>query len=165
QIKHGAYHSILVGFFRRSASFATACEASEVYKLVNDRGWAKNFPTSRTRPPFISTVLVDKTYASIYELWTVERFEDGYRVRNKGSKYWLTARGNDVDGSPAFRTESSKWYIQPAGNGKYKILTPDADLMVTVGQPRPGDRISLLLQQADGSEDQLWHFEPLDNYS
>jgi len=100
----------------------------------------------------------------VYERWTIERFEEGFRLQNFGSRFWLTARNNVVDGSSDFNPASSKWYIEPAGDGKFKILVPNKDLVVTALRAQPDYPVTLFLEPADGSEAQLWSFERIVDY-
>ncbi|KAF9273985.1 hypothetical protein BGZ68_001011 [Mortierella alpina] len=145
---------------------ATAAEAAGIFKLVNGNGgWAKNFPPGAGRPPFFTLVDVDNGFASIYERWNIERFEDGYQIRNEGTGFWLTAHGKEVGGSSELDEGQSTWYIQPAGNGKYKILVRNEDLVVTARQTQPGYPVTLILKPSDGSESQLWSFERTGFYS
>ncbi|KAF9557453.1 hypothetical protein EC968_007627 [Mortierella alpina] len=156
--------SSLVSFFV-VLLIATACEAARQFKLVNRQGWAKNFPSSGTRPPFITGVIVDYNFASVYERWTVETYEEGYKIRNVGTGFWLTARDGDVNGSSEFNEASSKWYIERAGSGEFTISAPNEDLLVTAVRTQPDYPLSLALRPADGSEEQLWRLEPVDYYS
>ncbi|KAF9555621.1 hypothetical protein EC968_008838 [Mortierella alpina] len=138
---------------------ATACEAAGEYRLVNDQSWAKSFPSSNTRPPLTSIVIVDTTFASVYERWTVEPFEGGYKIQNIGTRYWLTAHGDDVNGASEFNKADSKWSIEQAGFGTVRISVPNNDLVVTVVRHGPNNPASLALRPADGSEEQSWHLE------
>ncbi|KAG0051160.1 hypothetical protein BGZ89_003636, partial [Linnemannia elongata] len=131
------------------------------FRIYNDDSWAKNFPAGGGRPPFFTGVIVDDQFASIYERWEIERFEDGFRVQNIGTGYFLTAHNGEAQGSSEFDPETSKWYIERAGDGKYKILVPGQDLVVTAHRPKAEYPISLFLQSAEGSSAQLWTFEPL----
>lgn len=150
--------SSLVSFFV-VLLVATTSEAAGIYRIYNGNSWAKNFPAGGGRPPFFTGVIVDDIFASVYERWTVERFEEGFRIANSGTGFWLTARNKEVDGSSDFDSASSKWYIEPAGNGKFKILAPNKNLVITALRARPDYPVTLFLQPADGSDAQLWSFE------
>ncbi|OAQ25908.1 hypothetical protein K457DRAFT_140856 [Linnemannia elongata AG-77] len=140
---------------------ATTCKAAAQYRISNDNSWAKHFPPGGGQPPFFSSVLVDDNFASIYERWTIERFEDGFRFQNSGTGFFLTARSGEAQGSSEFDPETSKWYIEGAGDGKFKILAPGQDLVVTARRLKAEYPITLFLQPAEGSSAQLWSFERL----
>src|ERR1700744_317056 len=123
--------SSLVSFLAVLLLIATTSEAAAIYRIYNGNSWAKNFPPGAGRPPFFTGVIVDDNFASVYERWTIEPFEDGFRIANSGTRFWLTARDEEVDGSSEFDAASSKWYIEPAGDGKFKIKTPNKDLVIT----------------------------------
>ncbi|KAF9925669.1 hypothetical protein BGZ67_008500 [Mortierella alpina] len=143
---------------------ATAAEASGVFRLYNGDSWAKNFPSGGTRPPFNTGVTVDDNFASIYERWTIERFEEGYRIRNAGTGFWLTARKSEVTGSSEFDERYSKWYIEKAGEDKFTIKAPNQDLVVTVRRTQDNYPATLYLEPAEGSESQRWRIERVDGY-
>ncbi|KAF9278060.1 hypothetical protein BGZ88_000820 [Linnemannia elongata] len=149
--------STLVSFFV-VLLLATTCKAAQ-FRISNDDSWAKNFPAGGGRPPFFTSVIVDDGFASIYERWAIERFEEGYRIQNIGTGYFLTAHNGEAQGSSEFDPETSKWYIQSAGDGKFKILVPGQDLVVTAHRPKAEYPISLFLQSAEGSSAQLWTLE------
>ncbi|KAF8926928.1 hypothetical protein BGZ52_005044, partial [Haplosporangium bisporale] len=138
---------------------ATTSEAAVLYRINNGDSWAKNFPPGAGRPPFLTEVIVDNGFASVYERWTVEPFEEGFRIANSGTGFWLTAHNEEVYGSSDFDPASSKWYIERAGDGKFKILRPNKDLVITALRARPDNPVTLFLQSANGSDDQLWSFE------
>ncbi|KAH7054947.1 hypothetical protein BKA57DRAFT_239080 [Linnemannia elongata] len=140
---------------------ATTCKAAQ-FRISNDDSWAKTFPVDG-RPPFFTSVIVDGYFASIYERWEIQPFEEGFRIRNIGTGYFLTTHNGEAQGSSEFDPETSKWYIESAGNGKYKILVPNQDLVVTAHRPKAEYPISLFLQSAEGSSAQLWTLERLDH--
>jgi hypothetical protein len=72
--------SSLVSFLAVLLLVATTSEAAAIYRIYNGDSWAKNFPPGGGRPPFFTGVIVDDSFASVYERWTVEHFEDGYRI-------------------------------------------------------------------------------------
>ncbi|KAK5809330.1 hypothetical protein F5H01DRAFT_40611 [Linnemannia elongata] len=78
---------------------ATTCKAAALFRISNDDSWAKNFPAGGGRPPFFTSVTVDGYFASIYERWAIEPFEEGYRIRNSGTGYFLTAHNGEAQGS------------------------------------------------------------------
>ncbi|KAG0062835.1 hypothetical protein BGZ90_002923 [Linnemannia elongata] len=138
---------------------ATTCKAAAQYRISNDNSWAKNFPAGGGRPPFFTSVIVDDGFASIYERWTIEPFEEGYRIQNSGTGFFLTARSGEAQGSSEFDPKDSKWYIERAGDGKYKILVPNQDLVVTARRLKADYPITLFLEYAEGTSAQLWTFE------
>ncbi|KAG0093634.1 hypothetical protein BGZ93_007057 [Podila epicladia] len=138
---------------------ATTSNAAAVYRLYNGDSWAKNFPPGGGRPPFFTGVAVDDSFASVYERWAIERFEEGYRIQNTGTGFWLTARGGEVEGASDFNPESSKWYVQSAGEGKFKISAPNKDLVITTRRRQPDYPVTLFLEPARGEPEQLWSFE------
>ncbi|KAF8982414.1 hypothetical protein BGZ46_001307 [Entomortierella lignicola] len=153
--------SSLVSFLVVLLLIATTSKAAGTYRLINVDSWAKNFPPPGGRPPFFTDVVVDDGFASVYERWTVDRFEEGYSIRNQGTGFWLTARDREVDGASEFQSASSKWYVEPSGDGKFKISAPNEDLVITARRRQPDYPVTLFLEPADGSDAQLWRFEPL----
>lgn len=144
-------------------SEARPCTLSPQYRLVNadSEGWAKNFPPGAGRPPFNTGTIIDDGFASIYERWSIERFEEGFRIRNEGTGFWLTAREGEVVGSSEFDEKDSKWYVETAGDGKYIIKVPYQDLVMTVLRKKADYPLSIFLEAADGSNVQRWTFERL----
>ncbi|MBX7554198.1 hypothetical protein ABZX95_40365 [Streptomyces sp. NPDC004232] len=146
----------LAGSAPAQASSARADGPS--YRLVDEGtgDWAKNFPPSGQRPPFATSVVLDKYFASIYERWNVQRFEDGYSIQDAGTGFWATHREGQVLGTSEFDPGNSVWSIQPAGPGVFTIGKRGQDLLWTEVDHH------VELKPADGSPAQLWKFERLD---
>jgi len=149
----------LVSFLVVLLLIATTSKAAS-FKLINNGTWAKNFP-GIGRPPLFTTVSVDDNFASVYERWEVETFEEGVRIRNDGTGFWLTARNGEVGGSSEFDPAASKWFIEGGGEGKFKISVPNEDLVMTTDRGQPDSLVTLFLRPADGSPAQLWSFESI----
>jgi hypothetical protein len=133
------------------------------YRIVNAEtdGWAKNFPPGAGRPPFNTMAIIDNEFASIYERWEIEQFEEGFSIRNVGTGFWLTARDGEVFGSSEFDQSDSKWYVESAGNGLFTIKVPNQDTVMTALHKKAGYPISIFLEPADGGFAQKWRFEHL----
>ncbi|KAF9922639.1 hypothetical protein FBU30_007248 [Linnemannia zychae] len=153
--------AILSPVFFLVVLLATACQAETVYRLLNQNNWAKNFPPGGSRPPFFTSVIVDDAFASVYERWVIERFEEGYTIKNLGTGFYLTARNGEAYGSSEFDSTNSKWYIESLGQGFFRISVPNQDLLVTALRKNSQYPISLYLESADGSPEQKWSFERL----
>lgn len=148
-------------------SLAILSEAQGLFRLVNgdeSSGWAKNFPPGGGRPPFATGVIVDDSFASIYERWNFERFEEGFRIRNAGTGFWLTARDGEAVGYSEFDEKASKWYIERAGDGLYSIKRPSEDLVMTAYRRKSDGPITISLQPAEGADVQKWRLERVDRY-
>ncbi|KAF9900799.1 hypothetical protein EC991_006885 [Linnemannia zychae] len=148
-------------------SLAILSEAESVFRLVNaeSEGWAKNFPPGAGRPPFETSVIIDDNFASIYERWAIDHFEEGYRIRNIGTGFWLTSRDEEVVGSSEFNPEDSKWYIERAGNEEYTIKLPNKDLVMTAHRGKRDEPITITLRPSEGENTQKWRLERLVEYS
>ncbi|KAF9189339.1 hypothetical protein BGZ49_003821 [Haplosporangium sp. Z 27] len=151
--------SSLVSFLVVLLLIATTSKAAATFRISNAGSWAKNFPPSGGKPPFFTSVSVDDSFASIYERWTVEPFENGYRIQNTGTGFWLTAHDGEVDGASEFYPEFSKWYIDRSSEGYFKISGPNGRSVITARRKQPDYPVTLFLDTADGSEAQLWTFE------
>ncbi|KAF7720757.1 hypothetical protein EC973_006156 [Apophysomyces ossiformis] len=136
-----------------------AVSATREFRIVNGGGlgWLKNFPPGGSRPPFVTGVIVDNNYASVYERWTVDPFEEGYIIRNVGTGFTLWAKGEEVYGSSA---DKQKFYIERHDGGQFTISIPDEDSLLTPGKQGPDYPYTLFLKPADGSPEQTWSFEP-----
>ncbi|KAF9899386.1 hypothetical protein EC991_008988, partial [Linnemannia zychae] len=147
-------------------SLAILSEAERVFRLVNaeTEGWAKNFP-GVGRPPFETSVTIDDNFASIYERWAIDNFEEGYRIRNVGTGFWLFSRDEEVVGSPEFNPEDSKWYIEKAGDGLFIIKLPNKDLVMTAHRGKRDEPLTIALRPSEGENTQKWRFEPIVGYS
>ncbi|KAF9178614.1 hypothetical protein BGZ50_007601 [Haplosporangium sp. Z 11] len=137
--------------------------AASQFRITNRAGvgWMKNFPGTPDHPLF-TLVIADNQFASVYERWSVERFEEGYMIRNVGTRYWLTARGEEAVGSSQFDAENAKWYIESAGDGSFTIKLPNQDLVLSGRQREPGSSVAVSVEPADGSETQLWSIQPME---
>lgn len=149
-------------------SLGILSEAQRVFRLINveTSGWAKNFP-GVGRPPLETSVIIDDGFASIYERWTVEPYDEGFTIRNIGTGFWLTSRGEDeeVVGSSEFNREGSKWYIEKAGDGEFVIKLPNKDLVMTAHRGKRDEPLTIALRPSEGENIQKWRFERLDGYS
>lgn len=145
---------------------AILSEAVGVYRLINveTEGWAKNFPPGGSRPPFSTGVIVDDNFASIYERWAVEHYEEGFRIRNVGTGFWLTARHGEAVGYSEFDEEASKWYIEGAGGDSLSIKRPNEDVVMTADHNKQTGQVLIALQPADGADAQKWRLERTDTY-
>jgi hypothetical protein len=105
--------------------------------------------------------IIDDGFASVYERWEIEPFEEGFRIRNVGTGFWLTARDGEVFGSSEFDQSDSKWYIERAGDGVFTIKVPNQDTVMTALRKKAGYPISIFLEPADGGDTQKWRLERL----
>ncbi|MFC5828794.1 RICIN domain-containing protein [Nonomuraea insulae] len=99
-----------------------------------------------------------------FELWKIERFENGYTIQNVG----IHATTFSSYAAPAWRGERASiatfgepfpWSIEPAGEDTYIIKMPDRDLLWEAEPPAfpLGD---VRLHTDDGSDNQRWSLLP-----
>lgn len=96
-----------------------------------------------------------------FELWQIDRREDGYTIQNVGINMIrmldsYAAVRQAVAGEPVVTNrDAGVWSIEPAGNGIFVIKVPGQDLLWNT-EPPVVPRGDVRLRHANGSDTQRW---------
>ncbi|KAG0206330.1 hypothetical protein BGX28_002231 [Mortierella sp. GBA30] len=140
---------------------------SGYYKIRNDNGYLVVGPVPLVLPPIDVPARLSSgnDHWARSSRWFVEETNNGYTIRDGPDSpyaYFLVARNNEVWLHSKLRGAEPKvteWSVTRAGPYEYDIKLPNEDLVVTGIAEFPG----VLLEPAQGTPDQKWVFEPLED--
>lgn len=128
-----------------------------LYRIVNPTSgdWARNFPGPGHQGPWLSLITMTTQFSSIYQVWNISQYEEGYRIHNYGSGNSAFALDHEGDFIQGFSDGMTKWSIESAGQDLYRIHYPSHDLVWTV----QSEDKTLTLQPAQGQDTQIFRFD------